>query len=145
MLNDLKDKKMNLKISNVPKIGLIHSPSCITHPKIIKELQNFDIILSGHMHNGCVFPILDKIWKSDIGIISASKKIFPHNCRGKIIKTLQKRTINIIISGAITTFSKQSIKILHPFNKIFPHHINQIVITNNKNEKNEKRNYKYSK
>lgn len=144
MIKDLYNYKKHLQESSVPKIGLIHSPACLTHSKIIKELQNFDIILSGHMHNGCVFPILDEIWKSDRGIINASKNLFSHNCRGKIIKKYDTKNINLIISGGITTFSEHTPKILHPFDKIFAHHINQIIITNNK-EKVEKRTYKYYK
>lgn len=144
MLKDLQDKKDYLKEITVPKIGLIHSPSCITNNKILEELQNFNIILSGHMHNGCVFPIIDELWKSDRGFVSASKKVFPHNCRGKIIKKVDDKTINIIISGALTTFSNHAPKILHPFDKLFPYHINQIIITNDKNEL-VKRKHKYYK
>lgn len=145
ILKDLQTKKSFLKKSSVPKIGLIHSPSCITNEKIIKELQNFDLILSGHMHNGCVFPIIDEIWKSNKGFISASKKLFSHNCRGKIIRRTKNKTINIIISGGITIFSKCAPKFLHPFNIIYPHHINQIIITNDEKEITTKTIHKYSK
>lgn len=144
MLKDLQDKKDFLKETKVPKIALIHSPSCITNDKIIRELQNFNLILSGHMHNGCVLPIIDELWKSDRGLVSASKKIFPHNCRGRIIKNYEDKTINIIISGALTTFSKHSPRILHPFDKLFPYHINQIIITNDENKVKE-RTHKYYK
>jgi len=145
MEKDLKNKNNYLQESSVPKIGLIHSPTCITNNKIINELQNFDIVLSGHMHNGCVFPILDEIWKSNVGIIDASKNFFPHNCRGKIVKKSGNKVVNIIISGALTTFSKCSPGFLHPFNILFPYHINQIIITNNQEEATKKRTYKYYK
>jgi len=145
MEKDLNTKKDFLKESSVPKIGLIHSPTCITNNKIINLLQNFDIILSGHMHNGCVFPILDELWKSNLGIINASKNFFPHNCRGKIVKKGKNKAVNIIISGALTTFSKCSPKFLHPLNIIFPYHINNIIITNNEEEVTKKITYKYYK
>lgn len=144
MIKDLDNKKEYLKETTLPKIGLIHSPSCITNNKIIERLQNFDLLMSGHMHNGCILPIIDELWKSDRGLISASKKILPHNCRGRLMKQFNNKTINIIISGAITTFSKNSPKILHPFDKLFPYHINEIIITNNQNEL-VKRTYKYYK
>lgn len=144
MLDDLKTLKDYLKESQVPKIGLFHSPHCITQPEIIEELQNFDIILSGHMHNGCVFPILDDLWKSNRGIINANKNLFPNNCRGKILKKYKNKNINVIISGGLTTFSSQAIKILHPFDNMFVHHINQIIITNNK-DKITDTTYKYEK
>lgn len=144
ILDDLNDKEIFLKESKVPKIGLIHAPSCMKHQKIVEKLKNFDIILSGHMHNGCVFPGIDELWKSDKGFISASKKLFPSNCRGRIIKNNKDRITNIIISGGITIFSKCTPILLHPFNIIYPYHINQIIITNDKNLVKE-RTYKYEK
>lgn len=144
MINDLKKLKKYLQESNTPKIGLIHSPANITDENIKEQLKNFDIILCGHMHNGCIPPLIDETWKSDIGIISANKKLFSHNCRGKIVLNNEKNT-NLIISGALTTFSKCSPKLFHPFNLFFPYYINQIIITSDKKEENKKRKYKYYK
>lgn len=144
ILDDLIDKKIFLNKSNVPKIGLIHAPSCMKHERIIEKLKNFDIILSGHMHNGCVFPIIDELWKSDRGFISASKKLLPYNCRGRIIKNNKDKITNIIISGGITIFSKCAPTLLHPFNIFYPYHINQIIITKDKNLV-KKRTFKYQK
>lgn len=145
MCKDLQIKKTFLQKSSIPKIALIHSPSCITNPKIIEKLQNFNLILSGHMHNGCVFPIIDELWKSDRGFINPSKKIFPNNCRGRIIKNYNNKTINIIISGALTTFSKHSPRLFHPLDNIFPYYINQIIITNDEKDAKTKSTYKYYK
>lgn len=145
IIEDLQKFENYLQESSIPKVGLIHSPSSLTHPKIVKQLQNFDIILSGHMHNGCIPPILDEIWQSNIGLINAQKKLFAHNCRGKIIQNYNNKTTNIIISGALNTFAKSAPIFLQPFNKFFPYYINQIIITNDKEEAKTKRIYKYYK
>lgn len=145
IVKDLDDKKDFLNSCSVPKIGLMHSPACLTYSDIFEKLKNFDIILSGHMHNGGVFPVLDEIWKSNTGLISASKKIFNHNCRGRIIKNNNGKITNFIISGGIIMFSKCSPKFFHPFNIIYPHHVNQIIITDNKEEASNKTFYKYKR
>ena len=60
---------------------LIHSPVFIKDADIEEKLNSFDFTISGHMHMGCVPPLLDKIWPTDFGIISPEKHLFPHQAR----------------------------------------------------------------
>lgn len=89
-VNELKDIKCNLNKKNY-NITLFHSPINIyTYIKENKKhnLNNSDLIISGHMHNGCLpfiisYP-LNKIFKSSRGIISPSRKLFPKYAQGRI-------------------------------------------------------------
>ena len=102
-------------------ILLCHSPVNVLDDEVLEKtklLSNIDLILSGHMHNGMVPPILEKIWKGNSGIITPSKKLYPKakTTRG-IIK---KQNKVLIISGGITKLSFSSPEILHPFNEFYP-------------------------
>ena len=88
--NELKNKKCNIP-ENTYNITLIHTP--INIYKYIKnnpnhKLSNSDLILSGHMHNGClpycISNIINKIFKSSRSIISPNKKLFPKYAQGRI-------------------------------------------------------------
>ena len=80
---------------------------------IINEtnLKNIDLVLCGHMHGGLVPRFLRKIFKNS-GLINPSKKLFPKNVYGKIIK--QKSSI-IITSGITVVSHLNSFRILKNF------------------------------
>ena len=76
-------------------IVLFHSPINIyrfinEHPE--HELAKADLVLNGHTHNG-MFPFwlsypINKISKSNIGIVSPEKRLFPKMAQGRIYRTL---------------------------------------------------------
>lgn len=104
------------------QILLCHTPVYITHPSVKRSvvLQNVDLVLSGHMHNGLVpFPL-----RGNRGLISPFKKPFPKYARGYF----QLDKTNVFISGGVIAFSNVSPKIFHPFNIFYPISISYLKI-----------------
>lgn len=129
----LETIKNNRKITEninkeIPKIALIHSPIRLNDKDVLNELKEYDLLLSGHTHNGLVGKALNKLFKNNIGIISPNKKLFPEVARGKIETTINRKKITLIINGGIIKLSKKSGKILHKLNFLFDVDINKIII-----------------
>lgn len=86
-------------------ILLCHSPYSITMNDDIKLFNECDLILSGHMHAGCVFKIFRKVLKGR-GIFSPvphSKRFFQKNMYGYI------KEKNLIISSGVTKLSDNTL------------------------------------
>lgn len=119
-------------VTNLPKkkykVTLIHSPILLSEKKVIEKLKEYDLILSGHMHNGLILRILDKIIKNNYGLISPDKRFFAKNTRGKI----KTKYYTIIITGGITKLSPSSTKILSKLNGLYPISINKITVKGEK-------------
>lgn len=122
-------KKVERKIKNLPKekmkFALIHSPASLSNPKIKSELSEFDYLISGHMHNGLVTPLLSEIWPSNRGIVNPARKIGAKNTR------LSKKTLSegLIITGAVTTWH-ESVGIAHNLNLLYPSYFTTLEFTN---------------
>ena len=114
--------------SNKPKIALIHSPISLTDDEVLKRLSGYDLILSGHTHNGMVPGFLECLFKDNRGIIAPNKQLFPKIAKGKIEKNYGKKMITIIINGAYTKLSKKSGKMLSNFNFLYNKSINKVLI-----------------
>ena len=114
--------------SNKPKIALIHSPISLTNDEVLKRLNSYDLILSGHTHNGMVPDFLEFLFKDNMGIIAPNKHLFPLVAKGKIEKNIGKKTVTIIINGAYTKLSKKSGKILSNLNFLYNKSVNKILI-----------------
>lgn len=135
---------MSKEIKNINKISsknynilLCHSPLYIHD--MTDEISNYDLVLSGHMHNGMIIPLIDEIFNNNIGLISPTKKLFPKYARGVVDN---KNNINII-SGAITKLSKNLILPIRIFNFLYPKSIDYICLEKGKNGFSVK--YKYYK
>lgn len=125
--NEIKDLKANIN-NKTYNITLIHSPMNIytfikNNPK--HNLCNSDLILSGHMHNGCLpyiisYP-LNKIFKTSRGILSPNRKLFPKYAQGRIYEK------DGYVYQGITKLSK-STKFLHNFNVLFQKKVKFITI-----------------
>ena len=119
-------------VTNLPKkkykVALIHSPILLSEKKVIEKLKEYDLILSGHMHNGLIPRTLDKIIKNNYGLISPDKRFFAKNTRGKI----KTKYYTIIITGGITKLSPSSTKILSKLNGLYPISINKITVKGEK-------------
>ena len=125
---------------------LFHSPQMVTDPCVAYQLRGFNHVFSGHMHEGCMPPILDDIIPSSLGLISPQRSLFPHNSRG-IIRLGYGNLC--IINGGITKIHGSANKILQPFNKMFPMHIDIVDATGyevaKRKEYTRKSTYKYVK
>lgn len=138
MKKEMKEYGVCDRLPNKLNVLLMHSPICISDKKIKKELNKYDIVLSGHMHNGVVPPILDEIFDNNRGLIAPNKRIFPKNARGII-----KNDNITVISSGVTKISNSAGKVLKWLNIFFPIGINYIEIS--KEKKDYKKSVKYYK
>lgn len=125
---------------------LFHSPKHMDNTDVRYHLRDFNYIFSAHMHNGCVFPVLDELMPGIIGLVSPQRELFPSNCRG-IIRTAYGSLC--IINGGITKIHESAKAVLQPFNKLFPMHMDVVDIIpseeDNKGKYKQKSYYKYIK
>lgn len=129
-----KQKKLitNLPIK-LPKISLIHSPILLTDKDVLEYLSEYDLLLSGHTHNGMVPNFLDKLFKKNQGIIAPNKKLLPDIARGRIDNNIKNKKITLIINGGTTKLSLHSSKALNKLNFVYDIDINKIIISNKVN------------
>ena len=132
LLDRIKEDKIlfNSIDSNKIKIVLCHSPINISNKDVSNELENFNFIFCGHMHNGMMPYYLDKIIKGNRGLMSPDNRLFADNTRG--VKDINNT--HLIISGGITKLSKTS-GIFRYFNFVYPMSIDNIVINKGKIKK----------
>jgi len=118
-LNNLRDNKVN--------IAAIHSPEFELSEVNRNILSNFDLILSGHAHGGCVPGFIDDLTEGETwGIISPKLKLFPKYSRGFI--KMSDKTYHLIGSG-IETIQESAPTILHPLNHLCYQYFDNITIT----------------
>lgn len=122
--------KLNCKFpENTYNITLLHTPINIYRFILLNNnhpLSKTDLILSGHMHNGCLpftfSYLLNKLFKSNRGIISPLRELFPKYSHGKI-----KNIKDGYIYEGITKFSK-STKSFHMLDNFYRKRIEIITI-----------------
>lgn len=132
------EKEANELKSNLPKntynITLIHTPINIytfikNNPKHF--LNNTDLILSGHMHNGClpsfITKPINKLFKTTRSIIAPKKTLFPKYAQGRVHKIKD----GYIYEG-ITKLAN-STKGFHKFNSLYKTQVKFIKIKSTKN------------
>ena len=126
-------KKHPIKFKNdTYNVLLSHVPTIFAENKIFKYIENVDLILSGHMHNGGVPIGLDSFLKTDRGLISPGNKPFPKFARGTV-KVNNKKT-QLVISKCVTMVQDCAPSILKPLNVLYPINIEYIRV-NRKYEK----------
>lgn len=110
-------------------ILMCHSPLRINNKTLsqINNYPNIDLILSGHMHDGLLFPLLKKL-PTSIGLISPQRKLFPKNARGKNKFKIDNHVLNLIVNGGILKFSNCAPKILQRLNFLYHNDIDFIEI-----------------
>lgn len=128
---EIKDLKCNINENNY-NITLFHSPINIyEYVKNNKDskLNKTDLILSGHMHNGCLPHIiahpLNRIFKTSRGLISPTRKIFPKYAQGKIYER------NGYVYQGIMKLS-HSTKLFNKFDFLFQKKVQFLTIKPNK-------------
>lgn len=125
-LNTIKDlSNLNFDTSDY-NILLCHSPQSILGNNDLYEnefIKKQNLILCGHMHNGMILPLFDKLFKNNIGLIGPGKKLFPKYARGLI----KFNDTTLIICKGFTKLAKHS-SILRPLNILFPQELEKIKI-----------------
>ena len=110
---------------NLVSIALVHSPEFSDDDKCVSLFKDYDLILSGHTHDGCV-PF--GIGNFKFGIISPKKTFFPKNVRG-----LRKLGSNyILITGGVVKIQDCAPKLLHPLNHLCPVQVDVVTFSNKK-------------
>ena len=129
MIDELRELKNKIKILDKNKINILlaHSPVYLNDLDIRELLDDYDYYVSGHMHNGCVPPILYELWNSDRGIITPNRELFSKAERN----TLKNRNDKLIVSGPLTTF-QECAGLFQIFNFLYPTYLTTIEFTNNK-------------
>ena len=135
----LKDLKGHLKeLRNLPKdklkFVLIHSPIHVDSIEAQAYLNEFDYILSGHMHNGCVPSFLLHFWKSTRGFIAPNGALFPKNERD----TLRFQEDKLLVNGPLTTFQPDS-TLKYYLNELFPAYLSVLEFTKYSEDKENKK------
>ena len=129
MIEELKE--LRNKIGKVPQDKLsmlmVHSPVFLTDKDILELINEYDYDVSGHMHNGCVFPILYELWRSKRGFIAPNKEIFPDNERN----TLVTKDDKLIVNGPLTMF-QECTHSLQLANALYPYYLTVLDVTNDK-------------
>lgn len=126
--NDLVKREILYKNidKSLPTIALIHSPEFSNYNENVNLLKDYDLIICGHTHDGCV-PFGFGNFKR--GIISPKKKFFPKNVRG--LRKLGNGYI--LITGGVVKVSKVAPKLLHPLNHLCPVQMDVITLSQDKN------------
>lgn len=111
-------------------ILLSHSPvNTITDLTIKKSsnIKNFELVLSGHMHNGLVFSMFDG--KGNRGWIGPFNNFLPKYAKGKTVKKIGDKEITLIVTGGVIKFSEHAPLSLNKINNLlYPYSIDYIDI-----------------
>lgn len=122
-----RTKNIDFTKSDKFNILLEHSPYHTFNERFMNELgilNNVDLVLAGHYHNGCLPWYIGKFIPGNRGIIDPYMNKFPKNARGK--KYITDDCLGII-STPVTTFSSNS-KVLKKVNKIYIPRNQEIII-----------------
>ncbi len=134
--NDFNSYNLKKVEGDKPKILLVHSPDPFKQEDNVSLVKDYNIIMSGHTHNGCVPSFLDKIWiPKHSGIINSSRELFPKDVRG--IKKLNTGSY-LYHNGGWTKISNSSPKKYQLFDTMFNRQIDITTITNKSKPKNIK-------
>ncbi len=107
----------------LPTLALIHSPEFSKDKKCVDMFHDYDLIICGHTHDGCV-PFGFGNFKR--GLISPKKTFFPKNVRG-----IRKLGVNyILITGGVVKIQKCAPRLLHPLNHFCPVQMDVVTLSN---------------
>jgi len=123
-INNIK----NVEFTDLDKFNILleHSPKNTFNKDIISNminLNNLDLVLAGHYHNGCIPWYISNIIKGNSGIIDPYSNLFPKYARND--KNITETTYGNIIAP-IRTFSSKSI--LNIINNVFFPSVNQKIL-----------------
>lgn len=124
-LEQIEKSRLTKLPKNKLKIALVHSPIRLDDPEVIKFFDEFDLVITGHTHNGATPPILHDFWFSNRGLMAPGRGSYlPDRTR---IGIYDKK---IILCGPITTIQSHAHP-LTPLNYCFPVHVARVEISDN--------------
>ncbi len=128
-LENIKEDLVNLNNKKL-KIFICHSPLFLTNEKVLEYLQEFDLLISGHMHNGMLCPFIPSLNHilGNYGLISPNKKLFPDNAKGIKEINVNNHNLYLIVSGGITKIQDCAPKILRWGNGAFAMQMDDILV-----------------
>ena len=112
----------------LPKVALIHSPILLNNDKVLERLHEYDLILTGHTHNGLVPKWLYWLFPNNSGLVGPNNRLFPKVAKGYIDRKIDGKRLLVIINGGITKFSKNSGMFFANINFIYNKSVNKIII-----------------
>ncbi len=133
LITDLKSNLPQTIPDDKLALLLIHSPIHLADFDVLELLSKYDLVICGHMHNGCVPPIIYELWKTTRGFISPKKAFFPPYERN----TLKTRQDKILVNGPLTMF-QECTGPLQLANIIYPIYNSVIDYSNNPEDDTEK-------
>ena len=110
---------------NIPTLALVHSPDIVKYSPNVKLLSDYDVIASGHYHEGCMPAILDDL-PGVRGIVGPRKAWLPKRARG--LTVLETNSI-LIINGGIIKIQECASNMLKPLNNLCYQHMDNIIFT----------------
>ena len=110
-LTNINEAKYNVLLSHSP----VNTITDLTLANS-KNIKKFELVLSGHMHNGLVFSIFDG--KGNRGWIGPFKNFLPKYAKGKVVRRINDREITLVINGGVIKFSEHAPKLLYKINNI---------------------------
>lgn len=119
---------------DLPTIALVHSPEFSNDERCVSLFKDYDLIICGHTHDGCV-PFGFGNFKG--GLISPKKTFFPKNVRG--LRCLGNNYI--LITGGVVKIQNSAPKLLHPFNHLCPVQIDVVTLSHKRNVEIKKKWY----
>ena len=119
---------------SLPTIALTHSPEFSFYCDNVSLLKDYDLIICGHTHDGCI-PFGFGNFKR--GLVGPKKNFFPKNVRG--IRKLDDNYI--LITGGVVKVQDCAPKLLHPFNHLCPMQIDLITLSHDKQNSIKKKWY----
>ena len=128
--NDLSSKESLVKDlpSDKYKIFLNHSPEPIQSSMNQELLKDYNLVITGHYHNGVVPNILEGILPKNKGLLTPRRNVFPAEARG-IVK-LPTGTY-LIYNGGWTKIPATAKDFMCSFDKYFNRDIDVTTVTNN--------------
>ncbi len=126
-------KGMKNAVFSPDKLNILldHSPVRSFDSKVIgdiKSLNDVDLVLSGHIHNGCIPNYVSGWFPGNFGLIDPYMQLFPKNARG--MKQITDNTVGIAFAP-VTTFTGYQ-GLFQKLNFMYPPVTQQVLVKKNK-------------
>ena len=112
-------------------ILLCHSPIRVFDDEVVecaRGFSNYDMIVSGHMHNGMLPTFVSRHMNKHIGLMAPGRKFFPNNAFGCVEREIHGKNVSLIISGGVTKIQETAPRGLHFGDRLYNPQLDYIKI-----------------